>query len=135
MHDGCCYTRLIFQVDSESLRLEQTYMDKGIDDKNVNIYYRYMVDIAVLFGVDRQRAIKEMGELLEFEIELAKIAMSSDKGNDKMKLADLQQKIPSIPLQDYLKKYYKIQQEDIIGVVSLKYLTGLETLLNKTPKR
>jgi len=127
-------------VDSASLGIEQTYLAKGIHDKNVDIYYRYMVDIAVLFGADRQRAIKEMGESLEFEIELAKIAMSSEEGNDitnhhRMKLADLQQKIPSIPWQDYLNKYYNIQQEDMIGVISLKYLIGLETLLNKTPKR
>jgi len=127
-------------VDSASLGLEQTYLAKGIHDKNVDIYYRYMVDIAVLFGADRQRAIKEMGESLEFEIELAKIAMSSKKENnimnhDRIKFADLKQKIPSIPLQDYLNKYYNIQQEDMIGVVSLKYLTDLEILLNKTPKR
>lgn len=36
-------------------------------------YYDYMVDIAVLFGANRQRATQELLESLKFEIKLANV--------------------------------------------------------------
>lgn len=38
-------------------------------------YYEYMVDIAVMFGADRMRAERELGESLDFEIALANVSM------------------------------------------------------------
>lgn len=46
---------------------------KGLDDGKVKAYYDYMVDIAVIFGADRPRAIKELKESLEFEMQLANV--------------------------------------------------------------
>jgi len=103
-----------------------------------------MVDIAVLFGADRQSAAKELRESLDFEISLAKISMTLAERQDKesmynpMNIADLQQKFPSIPWQEYMNKLLNpltIQQDDIIIVQSPKYLSNLETLLSNTPKR
>lgn len=48
---------------------------KGLDEKIVAAYYRYMVDIAVLFGADRNRATKELRESLDFEINLANVSI------------------------------------------------------------
>lgn len=36
-------------------------------------YYQYMVDIAVIYGAERQRAERELLESLEFEIALANV--------------------------------------------------------------
>lgn len=103
-----------------------------------------MVDIAVLFGADRQRAVKELRESLDFEISLAKISLPLEERRDAaklynpMKIADLQQKFPSIPWQEYLNKLLNplsIRQEDIIIVNSPKYLSDLEAILSTTPKR
>jgi neprilysin len=53
--------------------LSREYLVKGFDDKDVQYYYRFMVDTAVLLGADRAIAEKEMKESLLFEIDLANI--------------------------------------------------------------
>lgn len=103
-----------------------------------------MVDIAVLFGADRSRAVKELKESLDFEIGLAKISLPLEDRRDASKLYnpmnidDLQRKFPSIPWQEYLNKLLhplSIRRDDILIVNSPKYLTELESLLSVTPKR
>eukprot|EP00102_Acyrthosiphon_pisum_P014814 XP_008185066.2 PREDICTED: neprilysin-11-like [Acyrthosiphon pisum] len=126
------------ELDEASLAL------KGTDEKSVAGYYRYMVDIAVLFGADRHRAVKELRQSLEFEIRLAKISMTAEERRDTaklynpMKLADLQQNYPTIPWKEYLNNLLfplTIQRDDIIIVNAPKYLSELEILLCSTPKR
>ncbi|XP_026818473.1 neprilysin-2-like isoform X2 [Rhopalosiphum maidis] len=133
-------TRTIF-LDKPSLGLSREKMVES----NVNEYYRYMVDIAELFGANRSESLlTELGKSLAFELKLAKISQSSEEDlNDttkqsQMKIADLQQKFPSIPWEEYLNKLlnpFTIQQDNIITVHSPKYLSDLETLLSITPKR
>ncbi|CAH1724670.1 neprilysin-2 [Aphis gossypii] len=137
-------TMRAIDLDQASLGLSREYLVKGTDDKIVAAYYKYMVDIAVLFGADRQRATKELRESLDFEIGLAKISLPLEERRDAaklynpMKVADLQQKFPSIPWQEYLNKLLNpltIRQDDIIIVNSPKYLSDLEAVLSNTPKR
>lgn len=45
-----------------------------MEEKLVQALYSYMVDIATMFGADRDRATKELKESLDFEIELAKVS-------------------------------------------------------------
>lgn len=54
--------------------LRREFLIKGMKDKLVKAYYDYMVDIAVLFGADRERASKELMESLEFEIQLGNVS-------------------------------------------------------------
>lgn len=124
--------------------LNREYLVKGAEEKIVSAYYRYMVDIAVLFGADRQRAVKELKESLDFEIGLAKISLPLEERRDAaklynpMKIADLQYRFPSIPWQEYLNTILSplsIRHDDIIIVNSPKYLSELEALLSNTPKR
>lgn len=49
-------------------------MSKGLEDKIVKAYYEYMVDIAVIYGADRNRAEQELMESLEFEMKLANVS-------------------------------------------------------------
>lgn len=137
--DRCCS-----QLDQASLGLSREYLVKGMDEKIVAAYYRYMVDVAVLFGADRQRAAKELRESLDFEIGLAKISLPLEERRDAaklynpMRIADLQRDFPSIPWQEYLNTLLhplSIRQDDIIIVNSPKYLTELEAILSTTPKR
>lgn len=130
-------------MDQPSFGHKWKYLVQGKDHDSVNKYYKYMVDIAVMFGADRQRATEEMRESLDLEIELAKISRSMEEAQDitmlynPMKIADIQQKFPSIPWQEFLNKMLNqfIRKDDIINVSSLKYFSSLETLLSKTPKR
>ncbi|XP_060860193.1 neprilysin-2-like [Metopolophium dirhodum] len=137
------HTKAAINLEQASFELSHQYLVKGTNYLVVDEYYKYMVDIAVLFGADRQRATEELKESLEFEVELAKISMPLEETNDlfkmynPMNITDLQQKFPSIPWQEFLNKLLKqfIRQDDIIIVSSPKYFSGLGALLSKTPKR
>lgn len=63
-----------FQLDQAALGLSREYLSKGFDEKIVQAYYKYMVDIAVILGADPDRARKELKESLEFEIKLANVS-------------------------------------------------------------
>jgi membrane metallo-endopeptidase-like protein 1 len=62
-------------LDQASLGLRREFLTKGFSDKLVNAYYEYMVDIAVLFGADKERAASELKESLSFEIKLANVSV------------------------------------------------------------
>lgn len=49
---------------------------KGLEDKLVKAYYDYMVDIAVIFGADKQMASNDLKQSLEFEIKLANVCIN-----------------------------------------------------------
>lgn len=133
-----------FQVSQAILELSLGNLIKGKENQIVDDYYRYMVDIAVLYGADRKRAAEEMKESLDFEIELAKISLSDEDQRNAsniwnvMTISDLQQKFPNIPLQEYISRMFDplaIRQDDMVTVLSMEYLSDLETLLSNTPKR
>lgn len=46
---------------------------RGINDSVVQAYYDYMVDLAVIFGAERERAETELLDVLEFETSLANV--------------------------------------------------------------
>lgn len=62
-----------FQIDEASLGLPREYLIKRFNDPFVKAYYSYQVDVAVLFGADRNLAEFEMKQALNFEIALAEV--------------------------------------------------------------
>lgn len=64
------------QLDQASLSLSREYLVKGLDEKLVAALYSYMVDIATMFGADRDRAKTELKESLQFEIMLANVSIT-----------------------------------------------------------
>ena len=60
-------------MDQAALGLSREYLTKGFDEKIVQAYYDYMVDIAVILGADKARASEELKESLEFEMKLANV--------------------------------------------------------------
>lgn len=68
-----CTTYFLLQLDQPLFELSREYLIEGLDNKIVNEYYRYMVDIAVILGAERKRAEKELMESLKFEIKLANV--------------------------------------------------------------
>lgn len=57
--------------------LRREFLIKGIEDKLVKAYYDYMVDIAVIFGAEKERASTELMDSLLFEIQLANVRYPS----------------------------------------------------------
>jgi hypothetical protein len=62
------------QLDQASLGLSREYLTKGFSEKLVDAYYKYVVDIAVILGANRERATKEIAESIEFEMKLANVS-------------------------------------------------------------
>lgn len=50
-------------------------LKKGINDTSVGAYYDYIVKLAILCGASQLSAEVEMKEVLNFEIELAKVSL------------------------------------------------------------
>lgn len=49
------------------------YFLKNTSDGTLTAYYDYMVAIAALFGADKKEAVREMRDVLDFEIRLASV--------------------------------------------------------------
>lgn len=65
---------LRFQLDQSSIGLSREYLVKGFNETLVSAYYDYMVDMAVLFGADKEIAKHELKESLQFEMDLANVS-------------------------------------------------------------
>ncbi|XP_026318121.1 neprilysin-2 [Hyposmocoma kahamanoa] len=138
-------TKRIIDLDQASLGLSREYLNRGLNDKLVQSYYEYMVDIATLLGADRARAEVELKESLQFEISLANISLPLEKRRNAtslynpMTIAELQQKFPKIPWFNYINRllapHVKVDMNEIAIVNVPKYISDLEILLEKTPKR
>ncbi|CAK1588785.1 unnamed protein product [Parnassius mnemosyne] len=138
-------TKRIIDLDQASLGLSREYLNRGFSDKLVQAYYEYMVDIAVLLGAERSRAEVELKESLQFEMKLANISLPLEKRRNAtslynpMTIAELQQKFPKIPWLTYINRllapHVKVGLEEIAIVNVPKYITDLEMLLEKTPRR
>lgn len=62
-------------MDQSAIGLSREYLIKGFEDKIVQAYYSYMVDMAVLYGAQRERAEIELKESLQFEMNLANVCI------------------------------------------------------------
>ncbi|CAH1236556.1 unnamed protein product [Diabrotica balteata] len=138
-------TKRVIDLDQASLGLRREFLIKGLDEKIVKAYYDYMVDLAVLFGAERERAAKELRASLEFEIQLAKISLPSEKRRNMtalynpMTIEQLQEKFRSIPWVEYINNLLApdttVESGEIVVVNVPSYLKAFETLVSKTSKR
>ncbi|GLV37814.1 Neprilysin 2 [Carabus blaptoides fortunei] len=138
-------TRRIIDLDQAQLGLRREYLIKGLEDKIVKAYYEYMIDIAVIFGAEREAAKKELMDSLQFEIKLANISLPIEKRRNAtqlynpMSIEEMQQKHPTIPWMEYINSLLpsgiQIQNNEIIVNSVPSYIKGLEKLLQETPKR
>ncbi|OWR48508.1 zinc metalloprotease [Danaus plexippus plexippus] len=132
-------------LDQASLGLSREYLNRGFSDKLVQAYYEYMVDIATLLGAERAKAEVELKESLQFEMKLANISLPLEKRRNAtslynpMTIAELQQKFPRIPWLAYINRllspHVQVGLDEVTIVNVPKYITDLEDLLEKTPKR
>ena len=67
----------MLQLDEPNLGLSREYLTKGFDDEIVQAYYSFMVDIAVMLGAKKDRAMTELKKSLHFEMKLAEVRYHS----------------------------------------------------------
>ncbi|KAJ8983665.1 hypothetical protein NQ317_003452 [Molorchus minor] len=138
-------TKRIIDLDQASLGLRREFLTKGFEDKIVSAYYSYMVDMAVLFGADRDRAARELRDSLEFEMQLANISLPSEKRRNAtalynpMTMDELQAKFPSIPWMEYMNNLLtpdtSVTHDETVVVSVPSYIRDFESLISRTPKR
>ncbi|XP_014207873.1 neprilysin-2-like [Copidosoma floridanum] len=135
----------IIYLDQATLGVSREYLSRGLRDKIVKAYFNYMVDIAQILGADRDYAAEQLKESLEFEIKLANISLPSEKRRNitalynPMTIAELSKKFPSIPWMEYfntiLAPTTSVTEDEVVVVNVPTFITELEKLLMKTPKR
>jgi neprilysin len=54
------------------------FLLKGLDNPVVSAYHKFQVDMAVLYGADKERAEKEMKEAFDFEVALANVSRTKN---------------------------------------------------------
>merc|ERR1712168_1486585 len=101
----------VWKIDQPSLGLSREYLIKGFEDKDVQLYYRYMVESAKLLGADPEKAKTDMKNALLFEIKLAVAFTSRELRRDPnsrynaVKLSEL--KSPAnFNIKDYFNKLF-----------------------------
>jgi len=75
--------RRMIKFDQFSPGLSREYLIKGFDDDDVQAYYNYMINMAVLLGADRERARVELKESLMLELKLVEFALPREKRRNK----------------------------------------------------
>lgn len=138
-------TKRVIDLDQAALGLSREYLTKGFDEKIVQAYYDYMVDIAVILGADKARASEELKESLEFEMKLANISLPNEKRRNAtllynpMTVAELSKTFPSVPWREYFNTLLfpsvQVSKNELVIVNVPSFISDLEDLLNKTPKR
>ena len=110
-------TKRIMSIDQPGLSLSREYLIKGINDKGVQAYYRYMVATAIYLGADEQRAEQELKEALEFELELAEMTLPREKKrnitalNNLMTIKEASKLFPNHDWLDHINKL--LDSEDL----------------------
>ncbi|KAF2903630.1 hypothetical protein ILUMI_02562 [Ignelater luminosus] len=137
-------SRRIIRLDQAGLGLSREFLIKGFEEKLVKAYYEYMVDIAVLFGADKNASLKELKETLELEIRIANVILPKQEYRTAphiyMKVEDLFTAYPFIPWVEYINNILiipniTITTDEGILVGVLDFLPKIEKVLSNTPKR
>lgn len=134
----------IIQFDQTSLGLPtRDYFLLESNRPYLDAYKEYMRTIINLLGADLESAKHTTKEIIDFEIELAKVTSSPEERTNvtvlytKMTIEELHNEIPEIDWKRYLTVLYErpVQSSEVIVIFSVNYMHGLVKLLAKTEKR
>ncbi|KAL7291511.1 hypothetical protein TKK_0014771 [Trichogramma kaykai] len=138
-------TRRLIAIDQAWLSVPREFMMEGLSHEIVKLYYDYMVDIAVLLGADKKRAIRELGDVLDFEFQLAQMSKPEEERRNSFKqynpttVSEMSKTYPSIPWLEYFNKIMSplvtVSPDELIVVKEPDFIHELENLLARTPKR
>ena len=133
-------TKRILQIDQPTLGLSREYLVKGLEDQGVRAYLKYMVNMAILFGAPEERANREMREVLDLEIQVAKISLAKEERRNQtalynpMAVQDISTLYP-LPWLEILNRFVPLDENELVNVAVPEYLKSLDALIASTPKR
>jgi len=135
-------------IDQATLGMSREYLMKGFEDIDVQYYYKYMVDTAVLFGAKSESALNELKESLLFEISLANITVPKEERQNASVLYNPTTlgEIPNLEflppswvtyVQTLFEKAHNvtIDENEKIILTNLEYFDKLSNLLKNTKPR
>lgn len=111
----------------------------------VKSYYDFMVDSAVIFGANRSNAEIEFLDVLQFEMELAKVSLTDEQQRNKtiiynpFTVQQLQATYPFINWLEFLNWSLNgiawVNEREKVSVMDKNYLQQLNGILESTSKR
>ena len=111
----------------------------------MKFFLRFAIEMAVVMGVDRNTAEKDMEEAIRFEISLAEIAAPREERRDKTKLYNPVRLGNFESLENHPKNWTKfvddvimsqnISDNDIVINKSPNYISNLSEVLEGVPQR
>ncbi|CAG5129048.1 unnamed protein product, partial [Candidula unifasciata] len=110
------------------------------------VYKKYAYDVAIMFGADPKVAQKDVDDMVNFEIELAKITIPREERRDnekmynKMTIKQFAELVPGFDWLDYLQKIYgtvgiNITETEKIVVYAPAYFQKFAKLYQTVQKR
>ena len=133
-------TKRILEINQPNLGLSREYLVKGLEDKDVKAYLKYMTDMSLLLGAPEDVARKDMKDVLDLEIEVAKICLAKEERRNKTALynpiavKDIST-LYALPWMKHLNSIVTIEENELVNVAVPSYLRNLDTLLANTPVR
>ena len=136
------------KLDQANLGMPREYLIKGFEDADVQHYYKFMVDTAVLLGARLDVAKKELKESLMFEINLAHINAAKEERRNLSKIyhpttVGNLPTLEGLPTSwtEYVQKLLvsvdkvEIDQHTKVIITNLNYFQRLSNLLKDTSSR
>jgi membrane metallo-endopeptidase-like protein 1 len=139
-------TQRMMEVDQPSLGLKREYLIKGFEDKDVQAYYKFMVDTAVYLGVDRKAAEEELKESLMFELKIAEMTIPRAERrnktalNNQMTIAEANKMYPSIDFTEFINNILDnpdvtVNSEEVVNVAVPAFVKKLAAYISSVPAR
>ncbi|XP_053676646.1 neprilysin-1-like [Anopheles nili] len=135
----------IIQVDQLLLALpSRDYYLKESSEGDMKAYHRYMTQIAILMGADKDKAAEELQRIVEFEVRLANATLPEADRHDtsaiytKITLPELQRRVPQINWKEYLQTTLgavELHPNESIVSYAMPYLVELGKILRDTDRR
>ncbi|CEF63708.1 Phosphate-regulating neutral endopeptidase [Strongyloides ratti] len=108
-------------------------------------YTELLIQVAVNMGATREKAEKDMKEVLEFEMQLVNFSVDEmtrrepQRANNRFQLWQIEQMYPNIKMGDYIKRVFTgicdITPNETLIIREVSYLKGIQFVMSNTPKR
>merc|ERR1719336_1677429 len=69
----------ILDLDQPGLGMSREYLMKGLEDADVQAYFTYMKDVALLLGASQEAVDTELLEVIKFEMSIANISLPREE--------------------------------------------------------
>ncbi|GFY52580.1 neprilysin-1 [Trichonephila inaurata madagascariensis] len=136
----------VIQLDQMTFGLpSREYFLKDSSDRERKAYLKLMVEVAILFGAEREVAEIDMADVLELEIRLANASASTPEADrhdtgaiyNKMSLQELSEIVPEFDWVFYLNTFLptKVDDQEPVVVYALPYLQEMGQIISQANRR